>query len=338
MVQTTQKIDFSKINADEQEQFRVGSLQISEDPAIIDKLERSIREDGLENPITVTPNEDGTFDLADGFHRHSAWGRLYRQNVNNGNNPWATIPAFVETFANDSEKRKYKFDANKHPHSICSQNTAEDVVNYLVEEVKDNDPASLFGTSVNINCQVSCDVLEGELEDWTANELKGQFNATQRKGIVKATLKHLGAKTTPDKIQTWLKNEALEEIKDHFKGIWDGNNSMDLSNDRKVLCGTVSSNEKHAKPSAALSKLIGELGTGDWSQVNIPQVKLVGYVLGVKTEKALDIKRCQMQADINKINQFCSNNIPALNGRDLIEYYELPQKVGIETQIKPVPL
>jgi len=337
MAQTAQKIDFSKINVDEKEQFRVGSLQISEDPAIIDKLERSIREDGLENPITVSPNEDGTYDLVDGFHRHSAWGRLYRQNVNNSNNPWATIPAFVETFANESEKRKYKFDANKHPHSICSQNTAEDVVNYLVEEVKDNDPASYFGT-VNISCTVSCDVLKGELEDWTASELKGQFNASKRNGIVLATLKHLGAKTTPDKIQAWVKNEALEEVKDHFKGVWDGKNSMDLSNDKKVLCGTVSSNEKHAKPSAALSKLIGEIGTGDWSLVNIPQVKLVGYVIGAKTEKKLDQRRCQMRADVVKINQFCSNNIAALNGKDLIDYYELPQKVGIETQIKQVPL
>ena len=338
MAQTAQKIDFSKIHVDEKEQFRVGSLQISEDPAIIDKLERSIREDGLENPITVSPNEDGTYDLVDGFHRHSAWGRLYRQNVNNSNNPWATIPAFVETFANESEKRKYKFDANKHPHSICSQNTAEDVVNYLVAEVKDNDPASDFGTSVNISCQVSCDVLKGELEDWTASELKGQFNAFKRNSIVKATLKHLGAKTTPDKIQAWVKNEALEEVKDHFKGVWDGKNSMDLSNDKKVLCGTVSSNEKHAKPSAALSKLIGEIGTGDWSLVNIPQVKLVGYVIGAKTEKKLDQRRCQMRADVVKINQFCSNNIAALNGKDLIDYYELPQKVGIETQIKQVPL
>ena len=338
MAQTAQKIDFSKINVDEEEQFRVGSLQISEDPAIIDKLERSIREDGLENPITVSPNEDGTYDLVDGFHRHSAWGRLYRQNVNNSNNPWATIPALVETFANESEKRKYKFDANKHPHSICSQNTAEDVVNYLVEEVNDNDPASLFGSNVNINCQVSCDVLKGELEDWTGSELKGQFNASKRNSIVKATLKHLGAKTTPDKIQAWVRNEALEEVKDHFKGVWDGKNSMDLSNDKKILCGTVSSNEKHAKPSAALTKLIGELGTGDWSLVNIPQVKLVGYVIGVKTEEKLDEKRCQMRADVVKINQFCSNNIAGLNGKDLIDYYELPQKVGVETQIKQVPL
>ena len=111
---------------------------------------------------------------------------------------------------------------------------------------------------------------------------------------------------------------------------------MDLSNDKKVLCGTVSSNEKHAKPTAALSKLIGQLGTGDWSRVNIPRVKLVGYVLGVKTEDALDTKRVQMKADVDKINQFCSNNIAALKGKNLIEYYELPQKVGIETQIKQV--
>jgi len=338
IVQTAQlqKINFSKINVDEEEQFRVGSLQISEDPGIIDKIERSIREDGLEHAITVSPNVDGTYDLVDGFHRHSAWGRLYRQEVNNNNNPWATIPVVVKTFANESEKRKFKFEANKHAHSICSQNTGGDIINYLVEEVTDNHPDSLFGSNVNIKCQVSCDVLQDELTDWADKELKGQFNALARKGIVHATLKHLGAKTTPDKIKNWLKSEALEEMKDHFKGIWDGNNSMDLSNDKLVLCGTVSSNEKHAKPSAALSKLIGELGTGNWSQVNIPQVKLVGYVLGAKTEKALDIRRCQMQADVKRMNQFCSNNLAALNGKNLIEYYELPQKVGIESQIKQV--
>ena len=111
---------------------------------------------------------------------------------------------------------------------------------------------------------------------------------------------------------------------------------MELSNDKKVLCGIVNSNDKHAKPSAALSKLISELGTGDWTEVNIPRVKLVGYVIGATTMKKLESRRESMQGEVMRINQFCSNNIAALKGRNLIEYYELPQKVGIETEIKQV--
>ena len=331
----TQKIDFIDIVVDENKQFRVGSYQISEDPKAIDRLERSIKAYGLSNHPTVEPTPDGKYSLVDGFHRSAAWKRIWKQaGVNNPKNPWAQITVKVRTFANDCERDTYKFEANRHKHGQCTANLPGDVERYLIKQARN--PQGCFGV-VNPTCQVSGNAFKAALITWAKSEVP-EWDKRTREKVIEAVLSHMGVHTTPAKFRGWLKEHAIIEMKKHFSQDWDGLASMDLSNDKKVLCGTVSYAEHHVKPGIALNKLISELGTSDWTQIKLPNVRLVGYVPSIPssmTEDKLDKKRVTMQSSVKRMNEFCRNNVPGVNG-DLIEYYEFPQKMGKESQIKRV--
>ena len=329
-------IKFASIKVNSETQFR--NKGINADPKIINELEASIRDIGLKNLMSVEFDSNGTPWLIDGFHRHIALKRLHRQQINNPNgNPYETVKVYEVSFTTDSEstadvkRRRYQFDQNVHGHNICTPNTPDDVAAYLAVEAMDT--TGMFG-KVDLTNQDSVDKLCEDMDTWTRQNLKGAKWSKKSKGdVIQAALQHLNVQST-NKMHIFDTTSAIDAINNHVPN-WNGSRSLEISGDKKVICGIVTSNDKHVKCSHVLAGLIREFGTGVWTMNNLPTVKLFGYA-NVKSDKSLDNTRRSMTKYVQEFNEWCKNNIAVLNGRDLVELYGLPQKLnrGNKTETK----
>ena len=323
-------IKFASIKVNNGTQFRNKGTN-NADPKIINELEASIRDLGLKNLISVEFDSNGIPWLIDGFHRHKAYGRLNRQQINNPKgNPYETIKVFEVSFVTDSEstadvkRRRYQFEQNVHGHNICTPNTPNDIAAYLATEAWD--PTGMFG-KVDLTNQVSVDKLAEDMRGWAKKNLKGGSKWTMRvkKETVETALEMIGAKST-DKMDSFDSKSALAAIKNEVSG-WNGSKSLEISSDKKIMCGVVTGDDKHTKCGHAFAGLIREFGTGVWTMKKLPTVKLFGYA-NVESDSQLDSSRKSMTKYVQEFNEWCKNNIAVLNGRDLFELYSLPQKVN----------
>jgi hypothetical protein len=319
---------FASIKVNKGTQFR--NKGINADPKIINELENSIRDVGLKNLMSVEYDSSGVPWLIDGFHRHIAIGRLHRQQINNPNgNPYETVKVYEVSFTTDSEstadvkRRKYQFEVNIHAHNICTPNNPNDVASYLATEAMDS--TGMFG-KITLSCQTSVEKLSDDMDAWTSKNLKGgKWTKKTKRDVVSEALEQLNVQST-GKMHLYDTISAVNIINGYVPN-WNGVRSLEISGDKKVICGVVTSNDKHVKCSHALAGLIREFGTGVWTMKNLPTIKLFGYA-NVKSDKSLDSTRKSMTKYVQEFNEWCKNNIAVLNGRDLVELYGLPQKMN----------
>lgn len=326
--QSTQTIKFADIKVDDTKQFRQSGTGQA-DPMIINDLETSIKEEGLRNKISVEFDDNEEPVLVDGFHRHAAWSRLYKAEINSPKSKWREIEVNVVKFDGRSARSTYQYKQNQHMQNICTPNTPGDIAQYLYHEAMDK--KGIFGEIDRTN-QDSIDDLNKQMEEWLKHELKGSNAKSRRKDVLNRTLKLLDCQAT-EQLRTYDKDTAFKAMQAQVPS-WDGKASLEFSSDKKILCGTITGADKSAKPISIIKSLINQMGTGPWDMSCIPTVKLFGYA-NVPGDKQLDSVRIQMQNEVKKVNAYFKSHHRKAN---LIELWVLPQKINrgpVNTESEP---